>query len=216
MIKMPLIPRNRFYRGLTYVASSVAFMSLLFLLVSSLVSPSESDQLKYDVVRNNKVIGYLNSVKTERNNTIEYILETNVAFDILFELKIYSRISGIFSNGQLTDGKIIRTVNGKDKANARFLWVRDKYFIQENKKTREFKDKIFYTTACLMHREPINMTKIFSENFQRFIDVTETEPHHYTLHLPDGNKNFYIYENGICIRAQINTTFTTAYFNLKK
>ncbi len=212
---MPLNLQRNVYRRLLHVAFAAGFLILLILLISFLNTPTDTYQLKYDVVRNDKVIGYLNSLKTERNNTIEYILETNVAVDILFEMRIYSRISGIFSNGQLTDGKIIRKVNGKDKANARFLWVRDKYFIHENKRTKEFKDKIFYTTACLMHREPLNMKKIFSENFQKFIDVTETKPHHYTLHLPDGNKNFYTYENGICIQAQINTTFTTAYFRLK-
>lgn len=213
---MPLRLQRRLSRRVLHATFAAGFLVLLISLISFLGKPAETYQLRYDVIRNDKVIGYVNSVKTEKNNTTEYILESNVAVDMLFEMKIYSRISGIFSNGQLTDGKILRRINGKDKANARFVWVRDKYFIQEDKKTREFKNKIFYTTACLMHREPYNMKQIFSENFQKFIDVTETAPHHYTLHLPDGNKNFYRYENGICIQAQINTTFTTAYFRLKK
>jgi hypothetical protein len=213
---MPLNLKRSFNRKILYVAFASGFMTILITLISFLGESPDTVQLKYDVLRNDKVIGYVHSVKTERNNTTEYILESNVAVDMFFEMRIYSRISGTFRNGQLTDGKIIRKINGKDKANARFLWVRDKYFIQENKKTKEFKDKIFYSTACLMHREPINMKQIFSENFQKFIDVTETKPHQYTLHLPDGNKNFYSYENGICTQAQINTTFTTAYFKLKK
>lgn len=66
-----------------------------------------------------------------------------------------------------------------------------------------------------MHEEPINLQKIFSENYKRFIPIKAIKPHQYELQLPDGNRNFYTYANGICVSAEVNTTLSTVFFRLK-
>ncbi len=209
--------------GFTYrkpfpVKPRVAVVSLVLFsaLYLSFIPAFEQQHLKYDVIRNGKIIGQLSSIKTTKNNVVEYRAESNVEVNVIFAIKIYTFVSGVFSNGQLTDGKIIRRVNGKDKANAHIYWSHDKYYIREEMKTKEFKDHIYYTTACLMNREPLNLTRIFSENYQKFLDIIQVKPHQYKLSLPDGNYNYYTYTNGICTEAKISTTFSTAYFRLKK
>jgi hypothetical protein len=128
---------------------------------------------------------------------------------------LYSKVFGTFNNGQLTSGSVLRKVNGKDKANAKITWQNDRYLIQDKDESIELKEKITYTTACLMHEEPVNLLRIFSENYKRFIPIKAIKPHQYELQLPDGNRNFYTYANGVCVSAEVNTTLSTAYFRLK-
>jgi hypothetical protein len=177
---------------------------------------NETDRkLQYEVLRNGKVIGYLDAVKKDKGTTVEYIMESNVKVSILMDFSLYSKVSGSFYNGMLTFGSIIRRVNGHDKANSMITWHNDRYLIQDKDASIELKEKITYTTACLMHDEPVNRQRIFSENFKRFIPIKAIKPHEYELQLPDGNRNFYTYANGICVSAEVNTTLTTAYFRLK-
>jgi len=181
-----------------------------------LTSYAESGRkLHYEVIRNGKVIGYLDAMRNGNGPIVEYSMESNVKISLLMDFALYSKVFGSFNNGILTSGSIIRRVNGKDKANAIITWQKDRYLIKDMEESIELKEKITYTTACLMHEEPANLQKIFSENFKRFIPIRAIKPHQYELQLPDGNRNFYTYENGICISAEVNTTLSTAYFRLK-
>jgi hypothetical protein len=196
----------------------VRFKIFFYLVLISffLYAFSETDRkLRYDVIRNGKVIGYLDAIRKDQGGTVEYSMESNVKVSMLLDFSLYSKVLGSFSNGFLTYGSIIRRVNGHDKANARITWHNDRYLIQDKDESIELKEKITYTTACLMHDEPINRLRIFSENFKRFIPIKAIKPHQYELQLPDGNRNYYTYSNGICVSAEVNTTLTTAYFRLK-
>ncbi len=188
----------------------------IFFICILLTSFLEADRkLQYEVLRKGKVIGYLDAMKKENGANIEYIMESNVKISLLMDFALYSKVYGSFNNGVLTSGSIIRRINGKDKANSKITWKVDRYLIQDKDESIELKEKITYTTACLMHEEPVNLQRIFSENYKRFIPIKAVKPHQYELLLPDGNRNFYTYANGICVSAEVNTTLSTAYFRLK-
>jgi len=190
-------------------------LCLLMMLLYSFTASSQAT-LVYDVVKGKKIIGTLISSKIIRDNLTEYAIESKVNVDMILAFKIYSRVSGVYRDGVLIDGKILRKVNDSEKANAHIFWATDKYFIQEDKKLEEFRQKIFYSTACLMHWEPVNFTAVYSENYKKMIPVKVVGPHKYMLLLPDGNKNYYTYQNGICLEAEVNTNLSTAYFRLRK
>jgi hypothetical protein len=189
----------------------------IFFIYILLTSFLEADRkLQYEVLRKGKVIGYLDAMKKNNGAIVEYIMESNVKISLLMDFALYSKVYGSFNNGVLTTGSIIRRINGKDKANSKITWLNDRYLIQDKDESIELKEKITYTTACLMHEEPVNLQRIFSENYKKFIHIKAVKPHQYELLLPDGNRNFYTYENGICVSAEVNTTLSTAYFRLKK
>lgn len=188
---------------------------LLMMLLYSFTASSQAT-LVYDVVKGKKIIGTLISSKIIRDNLTEYAIESKVNVDMILAFKIYSRVSGVYRDGVLIDGKILRKVNDSEKANAHIFWATDKYFIQEDKKLEEFRQKIFYSTACLMHWEPVNFSAVYSENYKKMIPIKVVGPHKYMLLLPDGNKNYYTYQNGICLEAEVNTNLSTAYFRLRK
>lgn len=180
--------------------------------------PEYADQVRltYDVVKNHKVVGQLYAWRNTVNETVGYKTESSVKVDIIFSIKVYSLVEGVFSKGQLTEGKILRKVNGNEKANAHIVWSKDKYFIREPDKTFEFKPRIYYSTACLMHQEPVNVTQVFSENYKKFLPLRKIAPNKYELKLPDGNTNYYLYQSGICTEAKVSTNLATVYFRLRK
>jgi len=172
--------------------------------------------LKYEIVRNDKVIGKMEAVKRDKGNMIEYQMESFVSVSLIVQLSIYTKVVGVFHQGQLVSGSVIRKVNDNTKVNAKIILQNDRYLIQEEDERSELNEKIMYTSACLMHLEPVGLKRIFSENYKKFVTVRELRPHYYELQLPDGNKNFYSYANGICIGAEVNTNLSKAFFRLKK
>ena len=154
--------------------------------------------------------------KVEKSETVEYITESSARFSVLIDISVYSKLQSSFSNGKLLDGRLIRQVNGKTKADRQIAWEQDQYLIKSDGRSLSFKSKISFSTACLMYAEPSGMTSIFSENFGQYVTINETVPHRYVLTLPDGKDNIYTYHNGKCTEVEVRTSLATVYIKLRK
>ncbi|MBX2921470.1 MAG: hypothetical protein KF746_04685 [Chitinophagaceae bacterium] len=164
----------------------------------------------YDIIKNDKIIGYMKCSKRDTNETTEYINESSAKFSVIVDVSVYSRLQSSFRNGILEDGKLIRLVNGKTKTERHITLSKDQYLINSDGKPAFIKSSIHFSTACLMYTEPSGMKYIFSENFGKYIEVNETTPHTYVLRLPDGN-NIYTYKNGKCVEVEVQTSLATIY-----
>lgn len=158
----------------------------------------------------------MQAIRMNKGSYTEYLTESSVKVSVVVELAIYTKVTGIFGQGQLISGSVIRRVNSSNKVNATIQWQKDRYIIEEDGEKMTIPEKIPYTSACLMHVEPVGMTRIFSEANKKFIPIRQLKPHQYELQLPDGNKNYYTYADGICVSAEVNTTLSKAFFRLKK
>lgn len=169
----------------------------------------------YDIIKNDKVIGYMKCSKTKNNETIEYINESSAMFSVIVDVSVYSKLQSSFHNGVLQDGKLIRLVNGKTKSDKHIIRSNDQYMISNDGKSASLKSIINFSTACLMYTEPSGMQNIFSENFGKYVEIKETTPHKYTLKLPDGN-NIYTYHEGKCVEVEVRTSLATVYIRPRK
>lgn len=197
---------------MTYILYNLLFISLLPFNKTA----DYSHQSYYDIIRNNKVIGYMVCSKIERNETIEYINESTAKFSVLIDVSVYSKLQSSFSKEMLLTGKMIRQVNGKTKADKYISWNQGQYAISNDGKQGSFSSKINFSTACLMYAEPVGMAQIFSENFGKNITIKEITPHKYALQLPDGSNNFYTYSNGKCVEVEVQTSLATVYLKPRK
>ena len=73
---------------------------------------------------------------------------------------------------------------------------------------------IDYDLVCLYFREPVNITKVYSDTHGTFLNLRNIGPHKYELILPDGKKNIYTYQFGICTEVQVTQFFSKVYFKL--
>ena len=193
------------------------FAIILLIPVFMAFDPAaQTQELNYDVLRNNKIIGQIKATKKMQSQTTVFNIESIVNFDMVIDYHIYSIMNAAFSNEQLKESFLLRKVNGKEKTNTQITWEKDRYVITDKSSKTTLGEKIKFTTACLMNVEPLHATKIFSENFKKFIAIKEVKPHTYELKLPDGNTNVYKYENGICVWASVETMISGAEFRLKR
>jgi hypothetical protein len=61
----------------------------------------------------------------------------------------------------------------------------------------------------LYYTEPLSVSQVYSDNFQRFIAIQRTGPHVYRLNLPDGNYNDYYFQNGVCKLVELHQSMYT-------
>lgn len=193
--------------------SLLSFFPVVFSTVKK--TSDYSHQAYYDIIKNDKVIGYMLCSKTEKNEMTEYTNESSAKFSMLIEISVYSKLQSSFSEGILRYGKLVRQVNGKTRSNKQIAWEKDQYLIRNDGRSASFKSVINFSTACLMYVEPTGINNIFSENFGQYIAVNEITSHKYALKLPDGD-NIYTYQNGKCIEVEVRTSLATIYIKPHK
>jgi hypothetical protein len=88
-------------------------------------------------------------------------------------------------------------------------------FSGKDENPQTLKTPIQYTTLSLYHQEPANIREVYSNNFQKNIPVIKVAPGKYKLTLPNGNSNYYIYQQGVLVRVEVNQPFYTMQFILK-
>ena len=72
-----------------------------------------------------------------------------------------------------------------------------------------------HTVLSLYYKEPLNVREGFSDNFQQYLPVSKTGTGKYRVDLPNGNSNYYIYQQGRLLRVEVEQPFYALQFILK-
>lgn len=174
--------------------------------------------LNYTVVHKNENVGKIHIVRTQKENTVTYNFESNVNIHMIFSIKVYDKMDVVFKDNILQKAFLYRTLNGRTRVKNAIQWNGTYYsMVNKDNEKSEFKHIINYTSACLYFMEPSAPTKVFSENFQRFVSVKNIGTRKHQLDLPSGNKSVYSYNaDGICSLAEIETDWANLKFVLNK
>ena len=182
------------------------------LLLLNLATAFAQQERVYDVIRKDDKVGTL---KATFNNTPLgqfYYIESKVKVWVVINIKINYNQSNLFKDGLLQQAAMIRTVNGSTKVSNNILRNASGYVcMRMDGDTVMLKEEIRHTIAKLYFIEPININRVYSENFLSFLAIRSTGPHTYELTLADGKKNYYTYENGLCTKVQAETDHGTVY-----
>lgn len=166
----------------------------------------------YDVIRKGDNVGFL---KASFSNTALgqfFYIESKVKVWVVINIKINYNQSNLYKDGLLQNAVMIRTVNGSTKVSNNILHSPQGYICKNiDGDTVMVKDEIRHTIATLYFREPVNINRVYSENFLSFLAIKSTGPHTYELSLADGKKNYYTYNNGLCTKVQAETDHGTVY-----
>lgn len=189
--------------------------SCFFSLPSRQYEENADRELNYEILKGGKVVGTMNASMKKNNQNTEYITESKINMSMLVTVDVYNKVSGIFTDGVLQKGGIIRRVNGNVKANTQITLDKGRYAINESGNTSSLQAKIMYTTACLMFIEPTNHNQVFSEVFRKFLNIKKLSPHKYALVMPDGYENVYSYKDGYCIEAEVKSSMADLSIRLK-
>ncbi|MES2773622.1 MAG: DUF6134 family protein [Bacteroidota bacterium] len=185
-------------------------IAALFLV---LLLPAMAQQERmYDVIRKGDNVGTLKASVSNTPLGQFYYIESKVKVWVVINIKINYNQTNLFKDGLLQRAAMIRTVNGSTKVSNNIMHSPKGYVcMRMDGDTVMVKDEIRHTIAKLYFTEPLNITRVYSENFLSFLAIKSTGPHTYELTLADGKKNYYTYVNGLCTKVQAETDHGTVY-----
>jgi hypothetical protein len=138
---------------------------------------------------------------------LEYRVKTKFIWTFVAEAKEMT----VFKNGILRESSIYRRLDGKEKINKRQRAQNGKYVITAGANSSEVKSyPITYDMLNLYSKEPVNIRKVFSGNFESTLNIEKIGDHKYKVSLPDNSYNYYFYRDGILNEIEVHHTLYSA------
>jgi hypothetical protein len=194
-----------------------AFGLVILCMVISLFSSSQEKRSVYIIYRNGSAIGSINFSQSTSGNRTSLKLESEMKTRFIFTITSSSIEETIYDKGIMIWSSIYRKMNGNEKANKKIKASGNNYIVYSGSKSEPLdKYPIRYNMLSLYAVEPTTISHVYSDTFEEFIAIHKIADHKYKIILPDGNYNYYHYENGILCKVEINSTFYSANIQLKK
>lgn len=195
------------------VRSKVCLLLLTFATIN--VSGQEK-RLAYDIKRNGDVVGNIHFIQGVSGNRTVLTMESEVNTRFIFNFKAKAKEEVIYDNGIMTWSSIFRKLNGTVKVDKKTKANGNAYTVYKGSKTETLNNyPIRYNMLSVYINEPVNITKVYSDNFQQQIDIQKIADHHYKIKFPDGNYNEYFYTNGICSKIKVHHSMYSATIELR-
>ncbi|MBA2563657.1 MAG: hypothetical protein H0V14_12270 [Chitinophagaceae bacterium] len=177
---------------------------VILLLLSGLLQAQEKTWY-YQIIKNGDSVGSLCLQQWVNGNITRLKMVSEIEVRFLLKIKVYSIEEAIFQEGRLLFSSVYRKVNGQEKINKQTRALYNTYQLINDGKTATLNTgPILNNILTLYLREPGNLAKVYSDNHQQFVNLQKTGEHTYKVELPDGNYNFYSFQNGICTRAEVH------------
>ena len=191
-------------------------MIIVLVLIASNLG-AQDRKLTYNVVRNGNVIGTLDLVESISNNSIHFLLSSDVKTRFIFTFTVKAREESIYKDGIMIYSSVYRNSNGKIKINKQTRFEGGIYQVSNKGETSQMKiDPIHYNFHGLYLFEPKQLSVVYSDNFGKYMPIIKMPNNKYKVALPDGNYNYYYYKDGICQKVELYNTLYTAQLVLKK
>ena len=185
-------------------ASRVLMLLLLTTILPALIF-SQEKKLEYSVKRNGDVVGSVQFTQNSSGNRTTMKLESEVKTRFIFTFTARGNEEAVYENGILTYSSIYRKLNGNVKADKKTKVSGSSYVVHKGTKTETLNNyPIRYNMLSIYSMEPVNITKVYSDNFQQLLEIKKINNQHYKIKFPDGNYSEYFYENGICARVELH------------
>ena len=191
-------------------------LSLLVGLFSlKTITNAQEKRLEYTIKRNGAVVGNIHFTHGIAGNRTVLTMESEVNSRFIFNFKAKVKEETIFDKGIMTWSSIFRNLNGNVKVDKKTRVNGNAYTVYKGNKTETLNNyPIRYNMLSVYISEPVNNTKVYSDNFQQQIDIQKITDHHYKIKFPDGNYNEYFYANGVCSKIEIHHSLYSASIEL--
>ena len=193
-----------------------AFLFLTIFLFLFSVLNAQEQKTEYKVIFHGDSVGNMLVCKNKTEDNISFTMVSNVLIRFLIKVKVVSKEESNFQSGTLMYSNVSRIVNGKEKAAKQIKAIGNTYQATSfGKAVPSINKLIDYNLNMLYCQEPFNKQTAYSDNFQKFLTVEEVALHKYKIMLPDGNYNYYTFNNGICSMVELHHSFYTVYIQRK-
>ena len=189
---------------------------LLLLTCTTLCVSAQEKRLTYNIKRNGDVVGNIRFVQGISGSRTVLTMESEVNTRFIFNFKANAKEEVIYDNGIMTWSSIFRKLNGSVKVDKKTKANGNAYTVYRGTKTETLNNyPIRYNMLSVYIIEPVNITKVYSDNFQQQVDIQKIGDHHYKIKFPDGNYNEYFYTSGVCSKIVIHHSLYSASIELR-
>lgn len=183
---------------------------LCIFLITMQTAIAQETTLHYTVKKGDKNIGTFTVVEQSSSVAKTIKLVSHIKTSFIVAVSVDAEEESHFQNGVLSKSSVYRKVNGDEKLNKKHSYCGNGYVVYNNRQ----KDsvcciKIGYNLMCLYNAEPVNISKVYSDNFQQFLSLKALGSNKYRIDMPDGNFNIYHYSNGKCITIEMHHSMYT-------
>lgn len=205
-----------FCRKIHSTCRCMALVILSFFIFQSKIQ-SQERKLIYDVMKNGNSIGVIILLELTKDQKKILSLTSDVKTRFIFSFSDHSEEAAAYENGVMTYSSFYQKQNGSDKANKKTIASGNSYKLIDDGMSKSIScSPIRYNMLLLYTKIPETIYKVYSDNFQKLLDIKKVEENKYRVTLPDGNYNYYTYKNGVCSKVDIERTFYSVQFVLKE
>jgi len=188
---------------------------IALMLICYYASP-QTTQLKYNVKRKGSQIGSISFSQQNSGNKKVLRIDSEIKARILFLFTAIGQEESVYENGIMVWSSIYQQLNGSERMNKKTMLKGRNYVVTKGKHSDTIGNyPISYNMICLYASEPINVSKVYSDSFQEFLNIQTIGDHDYKIVFPDGNYNEYYYNNGLCTRVEVHHRLYRSSFELK-
>lgn len=168
--------------------------------------PNENETvLKFDIVRNGRVLGSLEANRTVSGTKTNYKSFTEINTRLIRRIKVDYKYDVVFDDGQLKKADVRIKVNDRLHAKTLTKWKNSGYRVVENQEeVTTVTDEIDHSTILLYFEEPIKINSTYSEQDASFNSIVPLENHTYKKINSKGRENIYHYENGVLKKIEVD------------
>lgn len=180
------------------------------------IANAQEKKLEYTIKRNGDVVGNIHFTHGIAGNRTVLTMESEVNTRFIFSFNAKAKEETIYDKGIMTWSTIFRKLNGKVKVDKKTKATGSNYTVYKGNKTETLNNyPIRYNMLSIYISEPVNIRKVYSDNFQQEIDIQMIADHHYKIKFPDGNYNEYFYTDGVCSKIEIHHRLYSASIELR-
>ena len=181
---------------------------LLLFLLTILIARSQEKQLLYKVYRNDNQIGETKVIYSQDSTHCRIKAISDAKFRIIFSFALSVIEEVQLLNNLMIFSSMNRKLNGSEKINHQTWISGNSYFF--NNSNRSIVSPYYPVNFHLLQlyiKEPVNVQRVYSENYQQFLELIKTGTHSYRLLIPGGDYTEFLYDHGLCSRVNMSYTF---------
>lgn len=169
---------------------------------------AQENTVRFDIIKNEKIIGSLEIQIKKASSIIEYQLQSNIEVSFIKKFHIKARELYRFRNGKLVYSLVKRRINNKSNDPKELFFENTTYTLKSGEKTKNLSVKeIKANLAMLYLKEPNDIAKVYCDNQQVILGVKPVREHVYRIDFPNGTSNTFYYKDEKCVMIEVKAKF---------
>ncbi len=183
------------------------------LLVAWPFSWSNAQRAEFDIVKGGAVIGRIITLRDQVPRATQYLMTSYSEFDMVLKQTVKTSMSAEYRDGALVGCHSLVRVNGNMRDSSHMVvrngqshrYLHPKPFVRPL-------EQVEWTTARMYYEEPVGQRAIFVESLLDHCPLVRTAPGHYTLRMPNGSENRYVYRDGVLVEVVVDRALVDLIF----